>query len=222
MKYLLSITTYLLLGFAFQSSSCRKTNGGQIEQKIVCTTANTAYIPADARSRFFFKEGSWWVYKNIANSEFDTVKLEKCDYWLDKPNKERWGDFPDKCYEWAEVRFQSSKYNYHLTRIEFAMPNTNIDSLNEIYKITDTYNNRASFKLSYNGGNVYSDQDSGYIAHYDSIGIKGEMYSDILYYQTTNPYDYVRNIHFAANVGAIKMTRTDGTTWELFKANIIK
>jgi hypothetical protein len=226
MKSLFNITLLFLAGLLLQSSACKKKTDDQPEEKITCTPANTAYIPSDARSRFFFREGSWWVYKNVGNEELDTVKVIQSSLPTGKPIPELWGDIPNKCYERSIVMFQPQKHFRYTTRVEFAKAKQEIDSSNEIYQIIDDYtfdaSARVSYKFVYKGSTIYPNQDSGFIAHIDSMQIAAKMYYDILYYETQNLSDYITSIYYAAGVGTIKMRRTDGTTWELVNSKTIQ
>jgi hypothetical protein len=219
MKKLISITTFLA-GFLCLIS-CNKQNNIHTPPELKCDSSNTAYIPIDARSRFYFKEGSWWVYKNIVNDEIDTVKVIDCTMYLGKAIPEIWGDIPNKCYERSIVGFKSGIYKEYTTYVDYFYPTSIMDSNKEIYLVNDLYHN-TTYKLRYDGSKLSAGQDSGQIVIIDTLEIESKKYYNVIKYSTNDLFDYANELYYAPFYGIIKMIRKDGTQWNLIKVNIIK
>ena len=221
----LFITSLVVL--LFTGIQCKKTSPSSgITVSFTCDRANTAFIPTDAKSRFYFNKGSWWVYKNIVNSQLDTVKVIQSDIYIEKPTAEIWGDIPNKCYEKNIVMFQPQKYFRYSTRIEYFYPTSKMDSTKEIYTIGDSYifdnSGRSSNKMRYDGSILTAGQDSGSVTTYDTISVGKIMYRNVIKYNTSDMSDYASEIYYAPYYGIIQMTRLDGSTWVLINSNIEK
>ena len=106
MKDIIYIVLFITLLITLQSSSCNKTD----EPQTHCDSTNTVYLPEDARSRFFFKEGTWWVYKNITNNNYDTISLIVENYGIYPVPKKIFGDGFSKCYEGYVYNIISKPY----------------------------------------------------------------------------------------------------------------
>jgi hypothetical protein len=224
MKKQISLTTFLV-GFLYLAS-CNKQNNIHTPTRLKCESSNTVYLPTDIRSRFYFKVGTWWAYKNLNNTEIDTVKVTRLDRYIQQPSAEQWGNVPNKCYEWIRVAYHPLKYFDYTTFVDFIRPKPAMDSTKEEYLITDDYNyyNQilTSYKFRYNGLNLLKGQDSGYFEIINSMQIESKIYTDIIKYNTRSQYDYITEAYYAKDYGIIKMTRLDGTSWELINSNIIK
>jgi hypothetical protein len=219
------ITSLVVL--LFTGIKCKKTSSSNgIIVSFTCDSANTAFIPTDAKSRFYFNKGSWWVYKNIVNSQLDTVKVIQSDIYIEKPTPEIWGNIPNKCYEKNIVMFQPQKYFRYSTRIEYFYPTSKMDSTKEIYTIGDSYmfdnSGRSSNKMRYYGSILTAGQDSGSVTTYDTISVGKIMYRNVIKYNTSDMSDYASEIFYAPYYGIIQMTRLDGSTWVLINSNIEK
>lgn len=224
MKKQISLTTFLV-GFIYLAS-CNKQNNIHTPPELKCDINNTAYLPSEIRSRFYFKVGSWWVYKNINNTDIDTVKVIRLDRYIKQPSAEIWGKVPNKCYEWIRVAYHPLKYFDYTTFVDFIRPKPTMDSTNEEYTIIDDYNydnqTLSSYKFRYKGAVLLIGQDGGSFETINSMLIGSKNYTDIIKYNTGSNYDYLTEAYYAKDYGIIKMTRLDGTSWELINSNIIK
>jgi hypothetical protein len=224
MKNLISIISYLASFLCL--ISCNKQNNIHTPPELKCESSNTAYLPSEIRSRFYFKVGSWWVYKNINNTDIDTVKVIRLDRYIKQPLPEQWGDIPNKCYEWIRVAYHPLKYFDYTTSVDFTRPKPSMDSTKEEYLITDDYiyDNQvlSSYKFRYKGAELLIGQDGGRFEIISSMLIESKKYTDIIKYNTNSNFDYITEAYYAKDYGIIKMTRLDGTSWELINSSIIK
>lgn len=124
MKILYNILLISLAVMLCSLSNCKKgnqDNKGGIET--VCNSANTAYFPQDAKDRFFFKAGTWWVYENIDTKERDSiwVKSAECHSW--SADGKEGGYIKNKCYESCRMEIFSLKDNAstHLAQRSFSI-----------------------------------------------------------------------------------------------------
>src|SRR4051812_32716322 len=102
----------LFLGLLFISLitlyTCRNDNN------LVCTDKNTVKLCQAAKDFFFFKKGSWWVYKEQLTGVTDSVWVsEDSDIKENESASAKracncgWG----KCDESLQVRFENKTYN---------------------------------------------------------------------------------------------------------------
>lgn len=197
---------------------------------INCDSSNSAYIPADAKSRFFFKEGSWWVYKNTVSNTYDTTVISFYNYRIATPSKKAFGDkYAHKCYEYMEYHTFSKKFGTNRITIEKAMPISEIDKNSERFVYIDDYlpsgsNTLTVYRFFYNSDIQIDSLSDGIIEKQDSIYIGNDMYYDILHYSYKAGFeanDYLLEAWYANKVGLVKVIRNDGSIWELidYKTN---
>jgi hypothetical protein len=72
MKLFLFIFLIILTALNIQ---CCKPPTDNIPSTVVvnCDSNNTVLIPEDMKARFYFKEGTYWIYKNISSGEIDSM-----------------------------------------------------------------------------------------------------------------------------------------------------
>jgi hypothetical protein len=64
------LATLLLL--LFTNMQCKLTGPNEID----CNN-NSIYLSANAKSYFYYKDGSYWIYYNEATNEYDSLLLLK-------------------------------------------------------------------------------------------------------------------------------------------------
>lgn len=219
------ISIFVALAIIIQSSSCGKTD----EPQTHCDSSNTAYIPTDARTRFFFKAGTYWIYKNNANNELDTIVVENWYHTIEPPLPAQYGNaYKNKCYERAAYRTISNKYGWMNVRIDFSRAFTQVDSTVENYYITESSQNIlyfTTYRWEYKGGLMIDSLTPGLKVRLNSLEINNKTYTDIIYYKFKPGFeasDYLNEAWYANKIGLIKLVRKDGTTWELIHSNIIQ
>lgn len=226
----------IVLSVAFvslmQLSSCFLKNKEK-DEETVCTPQNTAYFPQDAKDRFFFKTGTWWVYQNITTKELDSVWVSNANWsYVSSDNMED-GYIKNKCYETGIVEIYSLRNGEitFLTQRMFsylgAKPNINpSQEHNTLYESNPNFNYRPIYRFNITGGQYETpNQINAEIVFIDSITINNKQYMDVLYYSYLSnippPYEYIKDAYYAKNSGAIKYTRSDDNTqWELIRSHI--
>lgn len=129
-------TLFVILTVAGPCSSCKDKN----EPETVCTPANTVLVPQDMKARFFFKEGTYWIYKNLQTNETDSIWV-----WISyndnyPANKLDDSDIKDKCYETFTTNTKSEKFpnnsNYNRWGIN-TYPQKGKNLTNELFGLED-------------------------------------------------------------------------------------
>lgn len=100
-------TLLVILTVTGPCSSCKDSVQ---DEKTVCTAQNTVYVPKDMKDRFFFKEGSYWIYKNLATSETDSIWVWSSYNDNYPANELDDKDIKDKCYETFTTNAKSIQY----------------------------------------------------------------------------------------------------------------
>lgn len=84
------LSLFLIL-FTFFIVACSK-------DKIECSSTNTVNIPQVMKDFFFYKEGTWWVYKNVKDNTFDSMWVRQSSSNAYRGESDGFGNI-NKCYE---------------------------------------------------------------------------------------------------------------------------
>lgn len=184
----------------------------------VCSPENTVGFPNDALKRFYFRNASYWIYRDTASGKEDSV-------WVDKSRQNIFNILKDtalyrKCYEC---------YYYELfntagarTRV-WIMPggvNDNRSYEQEEFKVDfdldyGQYIRNERFLLD--GDNYRGISPSGgKVTFDDSLRVGSTTYHSVLHLK--NPKgnrDIFGEAWYAKEVGLVKYVMKDGTVWEL-------
>lgn len=224
----MKINLFLLIIIVFYYQGCKKK---AVQAIINCDSSNTAYIPTDAKSRFFFKEGSWWVYKNAINNTYDTIVISFYNHRIATPSKKAYGDkYAHKCYEYIEYHTLSKKFGTNRITIETVTPISEIDKYSERFVYIDDYMKLGStistiYRFFYTGELKIDSLSDGIIENQDSISFGNHTYNDILHYTYNAGFevnDYLLEAWYANKIGLVKVIRSDGSVWELIDYETIQ
>jgi hypothetical protein len=227
MKTILTYTSIVLLSSLL--FSCDERNK---QEETVCTSANTVLVPQDLKDRFFFKEGTYWIYQNIQTNETDSVWVFNSTNNTSAVDTKIFGDGYNKCYEVFDIKTKSAKFQdaHYYSRLGISLhPIKEMNSNKELFGLsegTPLNNYTAIYRLEVRG-NKYENQDGAEILMLDSINtLTGLIFKDILrlkYPAGFQTQDYMDDMHYAKNVGLVKFHRfTDNSNWELIRYNIIQ
>lgn len=197
--------------------------------KVTCDSSNTVLIPQDMKARFYFKEGTYWIYKNIATGETDSMWVWDGENSIVSVNPKWYTKGLNKCYESFSYLVKNKKYNInsYYSGIGITIhPNDGLKRLDEFFEIVETSplnNFRGDFRISVRGVQ-YETQSEAEIKFIDSlITFEGGNYKNILMLKYPNPNtnDINNEMHYAKNIGLVKFTRSaDNSTWELIRYKI--
>lgn len=214
--------------------TCHKENWGGPK----CKESNTVKIPQHALDFFYFKVGSWWVYKCLQTGERDSVWVSEDALVADKykANKQDcncgWGD----CYQTAHTYFKSTK-SENAGKILFfdylfAFSRIGVNENERLFEIRESFrlysNSYPGYKMQYDGNNKYipASELNAEISNLKSLEILGVTHTDILKYSfpgNPNPPDWLYEAYYAKNIHLIKYRlHSDSSEWELENFNIVK
>lgn len=187
-----------------------------------CTIENTVYIPKDAFARFYFKDGTYWIYKDSLSGLFDSMWIENSILVINKHDG-AFIDYP-KCYERFGYDLISSRYgssyivtgNYGQEEINYTTERFGIQ------EEPSWYSHGVIYKL-FMIGNKYDEEngEGGKQVFIDTIVVRNQIYFDVLkIHYLTQSFDYLIDAYYAKGIGLVKFKRTDGTIWELMRYNI--
>lgn len=207
----------ILLGLPFIITNCKEKPFKKLAD---CTESNTVKFPKDAVSRFYFKDSSYWVYK-------DSLTIEKDSVWVMKSSDESRNKFEDvnlknKCYQYLGVELNTSSGK--INRISFR-PNDVNDNLNnpidnEAFRIEFMYS-QLNFNKVYRffilGQNYDTiNEEDGHISFISGYDFNGKSIDSVLLVE--NPlsnFDIYSKVWYAKNLGMIKYKLKNGSVWEL-------
>ncbi len=188
----------------------------------VCTLKNTVFTPLDAKSKFIFKDSSYWIYEDSSSGIIDSVWVSRCQVGIgniEKVNYETKG----KCYEGITVDYNSKRNRTYSIKI-FAggtKINTNYDFEPFSVSFVDFISKEISDQILMNGNTFVeeSDPDYGDVVLLDSMKVKDQIFKKVICTSNRNsiePYLYLE-AYFASGIGLIKFKLKNGTTWNLIR-----
>lgn len=219
----------IILSIALSCQSCKD---DKQEMATVCTPDNTVLVPQDMKDRFFFKEGTYWIYINLQTQEIDSIWV-----WSSYNDNYPATDLDDsgiknKCYETFTVNTKSRRYPKLETYNRYGLhpyPKAGKNLADEVFEIwdrTELNDMRAIYRTNMKGSQ-YENQMGAEITRLDSFLTKSNIvYHNILhlkYSQGLTTQDYLDDMHYAKNIGLVKFHRfTDTSNWELIRCKIIQ
>lgn len=213
-----------LLAFIF--TTCHK------EENLKCTEKNTIKVIQHARDFFYFKQGSWWVYEEETTKLRDSIWVEKTaeNTYVPEGGIQRtcncgWG----KCEEKLGVRFVNKNHNKtnNDRLFGYGIMSDIVEEGTAIRSSGGHYFSLSDIRLAYDKhGNIVEPLPfDASLERINSMQIEGKTYEDIIriYYQEgKGDGDWLEEGFFAKNIHLIKYRRSDSTTWNLVKYNIVK
>ena len=190
---------FLMLIAGVLSSIYMLSCGDKPTPKIVCDSTNTGFIPHELLDRFYFKNGTWWVYKDTSSSAIDSVWVYQSytDIYIE----------PD-----LRILTRNLAGNETLKDLKFDLYYSNATKNITIYRFD--YEN---FKYQ------SPTEEGGLISFKDSVIIKNKTFKDILkldYKQKPLSYEIIKQAWYAKHYGLIKYETWDNKIWELINYKI--
>jgi hypothetical protein len=228
MKNLLLTSLLVLL---FINIQCSKTPPDTNMQSTVttCDSANTVLIPADMKARFYFKEGTYWIFKNIESGEIDSIWVYISNNGIGPISKKIHAYGWNKCYESFIYEMHNKTYSQNNYYVNFGIslfPKDGNNLNNELFgiqQLSPMNNYKGSYHI-YIEGEKYSNEQGADINFMDSIVTDENItYKNILniYYPNGTSNDIYSNMYYAKNIGLVKFIRSnDNSTWELIRYNV--
>ncbi len=229
MKTKITLKIMLLLMVALTNIQCSKTPPDTNKQNnITCDSANTVLIPADMKARFYFKEGTYWIYKNIDNGEIDSMWVSKSGNDINPTNPKISQTGLNKCYEGFGLFVKNNEFinsdQYFYTLSIESYPKDGLNLNNELYNLVEVSarNNYLGNVLLNNKGGIYEKYDSD-IHFIDTITIQTKLYTNVLNlnYPNSTSHGLFSDAYYVKNIGLVKFVRSnDNSIWELIRYKI--
>lgn len=215
MKQPLALLLIIILILCLQSS-CK--------EEFECSSSNTVNIPQIMKDYFYYKEGTWWVYKNIKNNTYDSMWVsQNSSNNYRGEGKEGFGS-SDRCYE--QTRSVISSFS-NSDLMSFRISNIITDEKERFRFIIfwrDPSNGLGKdFNLFFTNGILEMvDPIRPLIVNtLDSINVQNNIFNSLIEVDTRNfYYDNIKYRLFARNIGLIKYIDKDSNQWELIKHSI--
>lgn len=210
---LIGILLLFISSIAF--SSCK--------EKFECNANNNVPIPQIMKDYFHYKEGTWWVYKNVKNNTYDSMWVfQSSSNYYQGDGKEGFGS-TDKCYEHAVIGINNKKtkdfMRWDLANISTDEKSRFIFSIS--WRDTSTTANKG-IDLRFTNG-ILENEPLHPVKYnlLDSVVIQNIKYKELMERNSYNYfYDNIKYRLFAKNIGLVKYVDRDSNQWELLKYNI--
>lgn len=185
-----------------------------------CTKLNTTYLPVDAKARFSFLHGTWWVYKSNTNLKDSVYSIATSNILVRAYVKNEGAT--DKCHENGYTSIQSSVRGY----LNTGLVNHYTDSENyadQTFAIQESNGtNFTVYRFELKGNTYLTNQEGGIVTFEDSVVTSYDTLYNALHlsYPTTSHLDYIQDGWYVKNIGLVKYIHKDGTIWELYNYHI--
>lgn len=216
-NYLAINVVLLYLAIIFINiSSCKK------DKETVCSSENSVLLPKDALDRFFFRDSSYWIYRDSLSGALDSIWVWQSD--LQILNMEKTHPFSKgKCYQAGVTYYQSIWLNPYIIEI---MPRTSkmgTEYKDEVFDINihqGVY--FADFALLRGNNYINFDPELGIIDSISSLYVNGVVFNDILRKnnEDATQIDLYYISYHVKNIGMVKFIRNDKSVWELIRYKI--
>ncbi|MFZ4799806.1 MAG: hypothetical protein ACOYMA_20105 [Bacteroidia bacterium] len=221
---------FLLTLITTVNIQCSKTPpGSNNTPTIACDSTNTVLIPEDMKARFYFKQGTYWIYKNIDNGEIDSMWVYISNNGIGPISKKVHAFGWNKCYESFSYEMHNKTYSVNNYYINYGISlypkdgNNLNNELFEIQQLSPLNNYKGSYHIYVEGVN-YSNQQGADINYLDSIvNDEKKIFKNVLniYYPNGTSSDIYSNMYYVKNIGLVKFVRSnDNSTWELIRYKI--
>jgi hypothetical protein len=205
----------LLLIISFSISACK--------EKFECSASNNIPIPQVMKEYFYFKEGTWWVYKNVKNNTFDSM-------WVSQSSSnnyrgeggEGFGNL-DKCYERIVMGIDQSGGDkiseFFMWNLSNVVVNDNNRFAFSVFgrDISTTVNWDLNIFYTNNQLETYNSVRQISSVYKDSATVQNQTYKNLIELMGSN---FIHYWLFSKNTGLVKYVDRDSNQWELVKYNI--
>jgi hypothetical protein len=199
----------------------------------VCTDENTIKVCQAARDFFYFKKGTWWVYKEQLTGATDSIWVSEDNVVVENGSNSAkrtchcgWG----KCQENIQVRFENKAHNkdsnenmyVYIIGTDLSDGITHVDEINGASEYLFVQLLRATFNEECHP--ISLNIDSRQNEKIDSINVLGVTYKEVIhshYTSSSHSSDWLLEGWYAKNFHLVKFRDSKGT-WELEKCNIVQ
>ena len=194
------------------------------KEKFECNTSNNVPIPQIMKDYFYYKAGTWWVYKNVKNNTYDSLWVSQSSSNNYRGEGGEGFGSTEKCYEHTVMGIDNINTK-GIMRWDLAniITDQRLRFAFAIYWRDSITTQNKSLNIYYTDGQ-FEKQDLLYpifISFIDTSTIQNKQYIKAIEINTNNyGYDNLRYRLFAKNIGLIKYIDRDSNQWELIKYHI--
>jgi len=211
----------LMLFIAISSLTLLQNCGDKPQPKVVCDSTNTAFLPQELLDRFYFKNGTWWVYMDIIAGIKDSIWIVRTSFDIfEEPELKK------NCEQIADYNYKTNISDNWLVSISPQSIAGNKKLTNVRYTIfyRNTNKNASIYRFDFiNGSYQNPTEEGGSVSFQDSLIVKSKVFKDILhleYQQKPLPPEIIKQAWYAKHFGLIKYENWDGKIWELTNYHI--
>lgn len=171
------------------------------------------YITENLRSFFDFKNGSYWVYKNVDNDELDSVVLKNYSQRFSRQSVSIRGG---EAFDFENISYEIEIDNYHLVFGPQAIP----DGINDILFLCLINTKQGDESISF--GRIY--EDFGNEEVYSNLQTQDSLYTEV-YKDERKDVHYrnpIQKYYLKKGVGFVKLELANGKKYELLRYSVIK
>jgi hypothetical protein len=216
-KLVIHLLFYSILFIVLITSSCKPKG-----QETICTAENSILFPQDAKDRFFFKDSSYWVYKDSITGAEDSIWTYNNSRLSIVDMEKMYSASKGKCYEGGTCFFNS------LLSGKFSMIFNPIASplgtpySKEVFSLEIEQPGNIVFFFTSLRGNNYSNaaaEDHGSVDTIASLTIQNKTFNDVLRKTNSGSMypDMFNSSYYVKHVGLVKFVRNDKSVWELVR-----
>lgn len=213
---------FSLLSFIFcicLTSNCKKEQG----TNLICSEANTVKFPLKWRQYFFFRDSTYWIYKDSATGTEDSayvINSREVDL-----NNEYGETLTKKCYEILQYSIKDfTKNTAAQIWLQPRVVNDNIYS-QEYHHIKlgiEKYNYAGVYRFAFTDSVLTaSNQEGGLVYLIDNFIVNKINYSNVIAVDYKDGgTDIYKIAYYAPKIGLIKYVMKDNSVWELINYKI--
>jgi hypothetical protein len=214
MKKYYSVISLLFLAIIF-FNGCK--------EKFECSSNNKVPIPQIMKDYFYYKEGTWWVYKNVKNNTYDSMwVLQSSSNYYQGQGGEGFGS-TDKCYErivmGIDQRGGDSVSKFSMWDLSNFVVNNNNRFAFGVFgrNISTTANWDLDLFFTNNELEKYNPIRQINSVYKESESVQNKTYNNLIEVVGSNQVHYWL---FSKHIGLVKYVDRDSNQWELIKYNI--
>jgi hypothetical protein len=209
LKKILSLFGIVVITMFFLSSSCKK------DKKIEITPY---YLNKEIKDYLDFKPGSYWIYRDTATKQEDSVYVFNYRYGISKT--------PYKSYELEWIHYNQKWKNKEIVTSIYCADESPPNYCFSTYTNTEATGGGGLHSLLYiDNANTPTNafEPGADLIHYTTIKILDSTFTDVYFYSASfNGYNLLHGAYFKKHVGIVRMDFMDSTVYELVRYHVLQ
>lgn len=195
------------------------------KEKFECSTNNNVPIPQIMKDYFYYKEGTWWVYKNKKNNTYDSMWVSQSSSNNYRGQGGEGFGSTEKCYErivmGIQQRGSDSVSKFSLWDLSnFVLNNNNRFAFGVFWRdIATTANLDLNLFFTSNQLETYNSVRQISSVYIDSATVQNKIYNNLIEVKGSN---YIHYWLFSKHSGLVKYIDRDSNQWELIEYSAIQ